>query len=210
MSTGYMISEDPSIIANRHCLEWEDPLIALEQRCEEEEDCNCRPDRSISRVMELLKGLPDREKDLIKHYFLSQKRQSELAQIFEVTQAAISYRLVRGLSRLKFLANVPETTEEELRVKLPSVFQNPMDVEILIGMWSTTCQSEVAKQLGLTQGRVRHRFFKAVTVLEKSAASDPEILKFSKLFGAIANKGFNMKRSVELPQWKNRGGDECV
>ena len=77
-------------------------------------------------------------------------------------------------------------------------------------MWATTCQSEVATKLGLTQGRVRHRFFKAVKTLEEVAKQDERYLPYQQIFSAVASKKFNILREVKLPQWQDRGGDECI
>jgi hypothetical protein len=86
-----------------------------------------------------------------------------------------------------------------------------IDVDILVGMWKTTCQSEVANQLKLTQGRVRHRFFKAVKVLEDAAKRETKFEPYYKVFSALSvGKRFNILREVKLPQWQDRGGDECL
>jgi predicted XRE-type DNA-binding protein len=163
-----------------------------------------------TQVRPLLDRIPDREADLIELYYIRKKRQADIAEIFDVTQAAISYRLDRGLQRIKFLLSIPQITESEMRSSLPSVPLKPIDVDILVGMWKTTCQSEVATQLGLTQGRVRHRFFGAVKLLERKAAEDTSLEPLFKVFSSIASKNFNILRAVRLPQWENRGGDECT
>ena len=142
-------------------------------------------------------------------YFKYGKRQADIATIFGVTQAAISYRLDRGIKRIKFLLSIPQVTEEDLRRDLPGVFPSKIDVDILVGMWETTCQSEVANRLKLTQGRVRHRFFKAVKVLEEAARYDQVFLPYYQIYSAISGKKFNILREVKLPQWSDRGGDSC-
>ena len=96
-----------------------------------------------------------------------------------------------------------------MREDLPKVPFKEIDVNILIGMWETTCQSEVANRLGLTQGRVRHRFFKAVKVLETAAQRDAKFSPYLKIFSAISAKKFNILREVKLPQWQSRGVDRC-
>jgi len=287
MSTGYVIPVDPSELATRFSYEEEDPKF-------DEEDERLAPDEQgelgsltaealanyfpegdyESRIAPLLDRIPEREADLIFLYFIEKKRQADIASIFGVTQAAISYRLDRGIQRLKFLLKIPQVTEEELRGDLPEVFPtlaecsncdrqvreklaraerqarenvrqklandgqsdlaelytpresagpSPekcliclgsknilIDVEILVGMWATTCQSEVATKLGLTQGRVRHRFFKAVKTLEEVAKQDERYLPYQQIFSAVASKKFNILREVKLPQWQDRGGDECI
>lgn len=254
MSNGYVIPIDPSEIATR--FSYSDPRLDADDDLESDDASNVSneafaeylPDGDYeSRIVPLLDRIPTREADLIFLYFIEKKRQADIATIFGVTQAAISYRLDRGIQRLKFLLNIPQVTEEELRSDLPGAFpaKTPcpgcnksvrevgspkasslhpkgscpvchgsdsilIDVEILIGMWATTCQSEVASKLGLTQGRVRHRFFKAVKTLQDIAQLDSRYAPYEKIFSAVASKKFNILREVKLPQWADRGGDECV
>ena len=211
MTIGYVIPVDPSELANRFATS-DDPYEDAEPVQEPEDDAveKILQDGDYEdRIMPLLNRIPEREADLIVLYYIQKKRQADIAEIFGVTQAAISYRLDRGLQRIKFLLSIPPVTEEDLRRDLPEVFKD-IDVDILIGMWQTTCQSEVASRLGLTQGRVRHRFFKAVKTLKEAAAKDEKFVPYHKVFGAISSKRFNILREVKLPQWANRGGDEVL
>lgn len=209
--SGYLIPVDPSEMSNRFA----SPEPLLDDR--DEVDPNATDDEvggvlaSLNyenQVKPLLDKIPDREADIVFMYYILKKKQADIAEIFGVTQAAISYRLDRGIQRIRFLLSIPQVTEEEMRADLPRVFQD-IDVNILIGMWQTTCQSEVASRLGLTQGRVRHRFFVAVKQLEKKAAEDDTLLRYHKVFSAISSKNFNILREVKLPQWKDRGGNGC-
>lgn len=225
MTTGYVIPLDPVELASR--------FPAYDPRYDDEDDEGGEDfeedDISIEEMQEyfadspdiegkiepLLERIPEREADLILMYFVHGKRQADIAAIFGVTQAAISYRLDRGIKRIKFLLSIPQVSQEDLRRDLPMVFPpakdgSNIDVDILIGMWATTCQSEVATQLQLTQGRVRHRFFKAVKVLEEAAEKDDQFKPYHSIFSAIASKKFNILREVKLPQWADRGGDECT
>jgi len=161
-----------------------------------------------SRIAPLLDRIPQREADLIYLYFIKRKRQADIAAIFEVTQAAISYRLDRGLKRIKFLLSIPQITADDIRTDLDAAFP-PLDIDILVGMWETTCQSEVAARLQRTQGQVRHRFFRAVKKLETLAKDDQKYEPYQKVFSAIASKKFNILREVKLPQWQGRGMDKC-
>jgi len=208
MSGGYVISVDPAELANRFASD--EPLF---DELEEEEEGDDQPLLSSlnfeNEIKPLLDRIPEREADLIYLYYIQKKRQADIAEIFGVTQAAISYRLDRGLQRIRFLLSIPQVSEEEMRQDLPDVPFKPIDVDILIGMWQTTCQSEVATRLGLTQGRVRHRFFGAVKTLEKRADEDDKFVRYKKVFSSIASKKFNILREVRLPQWSNRGGDGC-
>lgn len=257
MSTGYVIPIDPAELAARFAAAPDPRFDEEDDHLEEHELGDVSEDEVEgffgagdyeSRVVPLLDRIPTREADLIYLYFIQRKRQADIATIFGVTQAAISYRLDRGIKRIQFLLSIPPVTEDELRADLPEVFpsitpcprcrpskpesveakkeadkykdggcptckdqhQILIDVCILVGMWITTCQSEVAKTLNLTQGRVRHRFFKAVQTLETAAAENEKFEPYRKIFSEIASKRFNILREVKLPQWADRGGDACL
>lgn len=211
MSNGYVIPIDPAELSNRFAAPDSEPDLDGEgDEDQDEEVASFLVGADYeSRIAPLLNRIPQREADLIFLYYIQKKRQADIAEIFGVTQAAISYRLDRGLQRIKFLLSIPQATEDELREDLAEVFE-PIDVNILVGMWQTTCQSEVANRLGLTQGRVRHRFFKSVETLKKRAEEDARFEPYHRIFSAISSKKFNILREVKLPQWANRGGDECT
>lgn len=213
MSSGYVIPVDPSELANRFAAP--EPTSVDERERREKEEENSELEALFSRddyeavVVPLLDRIPDREADLIYLYYVCKKRQADIAEIFDVTQAAISYRLDRGIQRIKFLLSIPTVTEEDMREELAEIFEQ-IDINILVGMWQTTCQSEVASKLKLTQGRVRHRFFKAVEVLKIQAEKDDKFRPYHKIFNSISSKNFNILRAVSLPQWSNRGVDRCI
>lgn len=210
MSNGYVIPVDPSQIAAR--------FSSPDDDIDQEEVENVADDEGVAaflseqdyenRIAPLLDRIPRREADLIYLYFIQKKKQADIAEIFEVTQAAISYRLDRGLRRIKFLLSIPHVTEEDMRRDLARKYE-AIDINILVGMWQTTCQSDVAKNLNLTQGRVRHRFFNAVRSLERYAGEDATFAPYHKIFSSIANKNFNVLKAVVLPQWQSRGIDKC-
>lgn len=209
MANGYVIPVDPAELANRFPSH-DEPLDEVSEEEGDEEVASFLVGADYeSRIQPLLNRIPPREADLIYLYYIQKKRQADIAEIFGVTQAAISYRLDRGLQRIKFLLSIPQVTEDELREDLAQVFEE-IDVNILVGMWETTCQSEVATQLGLTQGRVRHRFFKSVETLKRVASEQKKFEPYHRIFSAISSKRFNILREVKLPQWANRGGDECL
>ena len=207
MSSGYVIPVDPSQIAARFKSPDEYDEDEVEQVADDEGVAALMSEMDFeTRIAPLLDRIPKREADLIYLYFIQRKKQADIAEIFEVTQAAISYRLDRGLRRIKFLLSIPQVNEEDMRRDLAEKFDQ-IDVDILVGMWKTTCQSEVASQLNLTQGRVRHRFFNAVKALEKHSRDSRLYEPYHKIFLSISSKNFNILREVKLPQWSGRGED---
>jgi DNA-directed RNA polymerase specialized sigma24 family protein len=209
MTTGFVIPVDPAELERFAAPEPPD-----EDDAKEEEDVLLRPD-SVPMAY-YLGRLPPREADLVQLYFVDGKRQADLAVMFSVTQAAISYRLARAITRIRFLKSVPVFTEEDIRRDLSealacvptSAIFHPwprsatIDVDILCGIWRTSCQSETAETLGLTQGRVRHRFHRAVATLKNLSEGSEVYRPYYQYFSqVIEQKAFNIVREVKLPQW---------
>jgi DNA-directed RNA polymerase specialized sigma24 family protein len=127
----------------------------------EEEDL-VQADRIDFQILKpYLHRIPIREADLITLYYKNEMKQEQIAKLFRITQAAVSYRLQRGKRRIQFLRTIPVLDREEFELELGPKFSD-QDREILWRMYETTCQSEIAKQMKLTQGRVRHRFFRSL------------------------------------------------
>jgi DNA-directed RNA polymerase specialized sigma24 family protein len=113
-----------------------------------------------------LKRIPEREADLIQLYHQDKMKQEQIAKLFAITQAAVSYRLHRGIKRIRFLRTIPELDFDQFELELGPKFDD-QDRQILWLMYETTCQSEIAKRLRLTQGRVRHRFFRSLEKIKE-------------------------------------------
>lgn len=125
----------------------------------------------FSSIERFLERIPAREADLIERYHRDKMKQEQIAKLFGITQAAVSYRLHRGIRRIQFLRTIPELEHEEFEKDLGHYFSD-QDREILWRMYETTCQSEIAKQMNLTQGRVRHRFFRSLNKIKELIIED--------------------------------------
>ncbi len=176
MSTHVLIS-DPNNLSTRYSNadrlgfdgSEQDLAELIEQRLAPEAEEDLRGNEKaleFSSISSYLKRIPVREADLIQLYHHDKMKQEQIARLFGITQAAVSYRLHRGIRRIQFLRTIPELEEETFLEELSPNF-NAQDMEILWRMYLTTCQSEIAKQMGLTQGRVRHRFFRALHKLKE-------------------------------------------
>lgn len=126
---------------------------------------------NFDAISRYLNRIPDREADLIRLYYQDRMKQEQIARLFGITQAAVSYRLHRGIKRIQFLRTIPDLEKDEFELELGPKF-NDQDREILWRMYQTTCQSEIAKQMGLTQGRVRHRFFRSLNRIKELIADE--------------------------------------
>ena len=148
--------------------------------------------RVIERVRKILDRLPVIEADFIDLYFFRHLRQTDIASIFGVSQPTVCYRLQRGIRRIKYLLDVPKVDEGTLRSDLRRFFTDPMDIEILVLMYETTCQSETAKRLGVTQGFVRHRFVRST----KKLSSHPLMQFYGEVFTVVSDN-LNLLREVQ-------------
>lgn len=155
---GFVVPTDPNEMARRFT---QDDSLPFRASCELSE--------SIGFDVALLDRIPRIEADIIRLHYFRAKTQTDIARIFNIKQSAVHYRIHRGLARIKFLMERPDLNEAQLRTDLRTIGLNNTvpdttvtDIDILISMYHSTCQSVVAEQLDLTQGLVRHRFLRAV------------------------------------------------
>ena len=155
----------------------------------------------IERVRKILDRLPVIEADFIDLYFFRHLRQTDIAAIFGVSQPTVCYRLQRAIQRIKYLLEVPKVDEDTLRCDLRRFFTDPTDIEILVLMYETTCQSETAKRLGVTQGFVRHRFVRST----KRMNTHPSMRFYGEVFTVVSDN-LNLLREVQRTLPAVRGG----
>jgi DNA-directed RNA polymerase specialized sigma24 family protein len=176
--------------------------------------------QQAAKIEMWLRKIPKEEAEAIYLWVFREKRQTEIARMFGVTQAAISYRIKKGRRRLQFLLSIPDIDASEIESELPKFTRNgkqvfdDLDVAILVKLLETTCQSDVSRSLGVSQGKVRARFFKIVETLRGlkdtgSAAQLEKAEKFYEVFHSLVNN-FNIFRRVHLPQWDSRDTNEIV
>lgn len=133
----------------------------------------------------LLARIPAPEAEIVRLYFIAHKKQRDIASIYGVSQAAISYRLHRALRRLRFIASLPVVDEVTMRAELGSVLV-PVDVAIVVAMWRSTSKSITARELGLSISFVRDRFARIALTLTTSAEFRPQLARYRDLVKAIA------------------------
>lgn len=158
-----------------------------------DEHMNEESEEQLSRVRSILDRIPPREADFVDLYYFRQKRQTDIAVIFGVSQPTVCYRLQRAAERIRFLLKLPTFDEVASRPILEQVLVDPIDVEVILRMHQTTCQSEVAKVMGVSQGFVRHRFLRSIGRLR--AAGHTDLADLFDLVGA----NLNILREVQRP-----------
>lgn len=123
----------------------------------------------LDRLKGVLSLLPKREADFVELYYFRKLKQTDIASIFKVSQPTVCYRLNRATIRVRFMLGLPQVDEEQMARDLRVIFPDPLDGEIMQAMYTTTCQSEVARLLGVSQGLVRHRFLRSLRVMKSLA-----------------------------------------
>lgn len=183
---------DPTELESRFSIE--DGLGFLDQTGSEEisEDSLER----LDEVKLILDQLPEREADFVELYYFKHLKQTDIAAIFDVSQPTVCYRLQRATARIQFLLNLPHLAEGELEDVITGFLSDPLDIQIMLLMYETTCQSEVAKRLGVSQGLVRHRFMRSIDRMERS----PDMGKYATMYRMIS-ENLNILREVQRPAW---------
>lgn len=160
----------------------------LDEPTEEDEE-------KLEVIRGMLDRLPPREADFIELYFFHKMRQTEIANLYNVSQPTVCYRLQRATTRLRFILSLPEFDLRKMEEDLKKVFKDVLDVKILMYMWRTDCQSEVARHLEVSQGLVRHRFLKSIEALWDY----PALEAYARAFKQIS-MNLNLLREVNRPQ----------
>lgn len=154
----FIESKDPHEIAEQFSTE--DRLERLSEMNEEWKEKN------LEKIKEVLPCLPDIESDLIRLYFFKDKTQVNIGEIYDRTQAAISYRINRAIERLEFLVEMPSLDKDGVYDILFDLDDfSERDARIFSEMYESTCQSDVANRLDISQGQVRHRFLTNLRML---------------------------------------------
>jgi hypothetical protein len=153
----------------------------------------------FATIQPYLIRLPKREQDLLFMHYVLRKKQTELGMIFNRTQAAISYRIRKAVVRIRFLVDLPDVTEDEIRRDLTGIFSD-FDLNLMVGMWRHTCQTQVAKDLGSDQCTIRHRFYKNIRLLKQQMDYNDMYSKYYTLFTKIRDNT-NILREVKLGRW---------
>lgn len=160
---------------------------------------------SLEEVQPILNRLPPREADMIRMYFFQKKEQKDIGKIFNVSQGDVFYRLNRAIERIKFILELPAITKETMVAELGPILEGDPYLEIMWILYETTSQTEVARRVGSTQGKVRYRFLKSLKRVEEAAEVDPA--KYSKYVQAykMIMKSFNALRELTTQvRWSDK------
>ena len=161
---------------------------------------------SLDDIKPYLAMLPTKEADLILMYYFFKKDQKEIAKILNLSQGGVSHRIARARERLRFLISIPKLTRTQLFEDLKTIIEEEIDLIIMWELYKTTCQSQVAELVGMTQSRVRHRFMKSLKILEEKTAQDEKYKVYFEAFSQISCN-FNILHEISLPKWQYKNKD---
>ena len=152
----------------------------------------------MSQVKAVLDKIPPREADFVELYFFNKVRQTTIAELFNISQPTVCYRLQRAAARLRYLIEMPVHDLWLMEQDLRGVLSDERDIKIMVGMVQTTCQSEVAQQLGVTQGFVRHRYFRTIDRLKKMRGME----RYVEVFEHVA-ANLNILKETHRSKWSD-------
>lgn len=161
---------------------------------------------SLDDVKPYLALLPTKEADLILMYYVLKKDQKEIAKILNLSQGGVSHRIARARERLKFLISIPKFSRTDLFEDLKEIIEEEVDLIILWEIYRTTCQSQVAEIVEMTQSRVRHRMMKSLKIMEEASKSQEKIKVYYQAFEQIS-RNFNILHEISLPKWAHKNKD---
>lgn len=152
----------------------------------------------MARVQEVLDQIPAREADFVELYFFKKVRQTTIAELFNISQPTVCYRLQRAAERLRYLIDMPVHDAWLMEQDLRGVLTDEKDIQIMLGIVRTTCQSEVAQELGVTQGFVRHRYFRTIDRLKQMRGMD----RYVEVFEHVA-QNLNILKETHRSKWSD-------
>lgn len=156
-----------------------------------------RQQRELFRVA--LDKIPRRELDMICAHHVWRRGQEEIANVYEVTQGDVSYRIKRARERMTLWLKISAIMAEwDLREYLYELGCDVQQIEVVLGIYKTTSQSVCAEALGMTQGNVRHEFLKVRELVQaklKGDAQDQKSARANDLLELLSNS-WNRLRSL--------------
>lgn len=157
------------------------------------------------RIKQFLSRIPKREQDIFELLFEHGKIQEEIADMFGLTQAAISYIVQRAIWRLRWLAQWPgvDLTPEQVRTDLTPVV-GAERAEILASLLVTSCVSATGDELGLRQGRTRHAMLRAIDTLNEERKTNPNLEVYYETFRQVAETPLTLYANTASEHWTHR------
>lgn len=146
-------------------------LIAREDGAPDDEPGGLPPGRARAMLSRYLELIPALEADAIELYFLRGLPQPSVAEILGMTQQAVSYRILRGIQRVRWhhqyggLFRAEELIAEAPRLRRHGV--SPARVQMLATLWTTGLFSEVARRHRVSADQARDACLGALKAMRR-------------------------------------------
>ena len=126
------------------------------------------------RLLSLLPLLDPYHADTFELYYVRKVSQHQIARMFGISQAAVSYNLAAAKRKLRFLLTWPIATKTpaDAREELKYVL-TPQRLEIVALWLETKNLTEVARRLGDNQSTERVRLLNSIAEIKYAATLNP-------------------------------------
>jgi hypothetical protein len=200
----FSVALSPEHLGRLACAEPEETLEERESReAQEDAQCGTMKNASPEELERLLKRIPAIEADVISLH-LQGVNEEAIAEFFSSAQSTISYRISRGLQRLRILAKMPELSPEDAEKALVGRMGD-VNAKIVAVFLRETCQSTCAKGCQVSQTRVNYTLRLCLRKLQELAERTETEEKIREtLCIYVKEKCWNLLREVpsQRSRWK--------
>jgi DNA-directed RNA polymerase specialized sigma24 family protein len=130
-------------------------------------------------------GLSPKERDIFELYFFEGKTQDEIGQLLDLSQRTVSYRISKGIERIKYFLFIDSIDFDMMREDLSEVLEESY-VDIIIGVITTSSQTTIGQLLNLSQSMVRWRFFKALDIIKELSAKEMKYREYANIINVVS------------------------
>lgn len=130
-------------------------------------------------------GLSPKERDIFELYYFEGKTQEEIGKLLKLSQRTVSYRITKGIERIKYFLFIDALDFKQMRNDLETIL-DPSYVNIIIGVITTSSQTTIGDLLSLSQSMVRWRFFKALDTIKEQGIATPSFAEYARIIDLIS------------------------
>jgi|CXWL01.1.fsa_nt_gi DNA-directed RNA polymerase specialized sigma24 family protein len=131
-------------------------------------------------------GLSPKERDIFELYFFENKTQDEIGQLLDLSQRTVSYRITKGIERIKYFLFVDSIDFQKMRDDLEEIL-DPSYVHIIVGVITTSSQTTIGQLLNLSQSMVRWRFFKALDTIKEQGVGSEKYREYANMIDLVSS-----------------------
>jgi len=131
-------------------------------------------------------GLSPKERDIFELYFFGQKTQEDIGSLLNLSQRTVSYRISKGVERIKYYLYIDSINFAALRDDLIEILDDDY-IDIVVGVITTSSQTTIGQLLRLSQSMVRWRFFKALSTIQEKGATDHRFREYANMIDLVSS-----------------------